>query len=120
MRAVLACLLLAAAPPARAALAYVTNQHGGTLSVFDGAFAPLPDIPVGDYPEGIAMSADGARAYVAVWMDNRLAEIDVAAGRVLRKIKVGESPRAFGGLPGAPATGAPSPAVTPIAKGNTP
>jgi len=74
----------------------VTNQHGGTLSVFDGAFAALPDIDVGDYPEGIAMSADGARAYVAVWMDNRLAEIDVAAGKVLRKIKVGESPRAFG------------------------
>ncbi len=74
----------------------VTNQHGGTLSVFDGAFAPLPDIAVGDYPEGIAITADGARAYVAVWMDNRLAEIDVAAGTVLRKIKVGESPRAFG------------------------
>ena len=74
----------------------VTNQHAGTLSVFDGAFAPLPEIAVGDYPEGIAMSADGARAYVAVWMDNRLAEIDVAAGKVLRKIKVGESPRAFG------------------------
>ena len=74
----------------------VTNQHAGTLSVFDGAFAPLPEIAVGDYPEGIAMSADGTRAYVAVWMDNRLAEIDVAAGKVLRKIKVGESPRAFG------------------------
>ena len=56
----------------------------------------MPDIPVGDYPEGIAMSADGTRAYVAVWMDNKLQEIDVAAGRVLRGIAVGESPRAFG------------------------
>jgi len=74
----------------------VTNQHSGTLSVFDGAFAPQPEIDVGDYPEGIAMSADGTRAYVAVWMDNRLAEVDVAGNKVVRKIKVGESPRAFG------------------------
>jgi len=51
---------------------------------------------VGDYPEGIAMSADGKRAYVAVWMDNKLAEVDVASGKVVRKVAVGESPRAFG------------------------
>ena len=75
----------------------VTNQHGGTVSVFDAqSYAALPDIAVGDYPEGIAMSADGARAWVAVWMDNRLAEIDVAAGRVTRQIRVGDGPRAFG------------------------
>lgn len=74
----------------------VTNQHSGTLSVFDGAYRPLPDIAVGEYPEGIALSADGARAYVALWMDNRLAEVDVASGTVLRRITVGESPRAFG------------------------
>lgn len=29
-------------------------------------------------------------------MDNKLAEVDVAAGRVVRHIAVGESPRAFG------------------------
>lgn len=85
---------VAAAPDGSRIL--VTNQHSGTLSVFDGAFNALPEIAVGDYPEGIEMSADGSRAYVAVWMDNRLAEIDVAAGKVVRKIKVGESPRAFG------------------------
>ena len=75
----------------------VTNQHSGTLSMFDGPdYRPLPDISVGDYPEGIAVSADGARAYVAVWMDNKLAEVDVASGQVVRNIAVGESPRAFG------------------------
>lgn len=75
----------------------VTNQHGGTVSVFDAqSYAALPDIAVGEYPEGIAMSADGTRAWVAVWMDNRLAEIDVAVGRVARQIRVGDGPRAFG------------------------
>ncbi len=93
----------------------VTNQHSGTLSVFDADFTKLPDITVGDYPEGIAMSEDGTRAFVAVWMDNRLAEIDVAAGKMVRKIKVGESPRAFGlflaALASTPAAAQPVPSL---------
>lgn len=79
----------------------VTNQHDGTVSVFDGGtYAPLGVIPVGEYPEGIAVSADGASAYVAVWMDDQLVEIDVAAGSVRRRVAVGGGPRAFGAFLG--------------------
>ena len=46
------------------------------------------------------MSSDGASAYVAVWMDDRLAEIDVATGTVRRRIPVGAGPRAFGAFLG--------------------
>ncbi|MGA1996711.1 MAG: alkaline phosphatase family protein [Bryobacteraceae bacterium] len=50
---------------------------------------PLPGHPV---PVGIAFSADGSAAYVALSRDNALAVIDTASRRVVRRIEVGIAP----------------------------
>ncbi len=44
------------------------------------------------YPCGIALSADGARAYVCLSMNNTLAEVDLIAGKLVREIPVGVAP----------------------------
>jgi YVTN family beta-propeller protein len=41
---------------------FVTDQYDGTVSVFDlASLAPIKRTTVGDYPEGIAATADGQR-----------------------------------------------------------
>ena len=45
-----------------------------------------------EIPAGLAISADGRRLYVALNLSNRLAEIEVATGRVLRLFDVGVAP----------------------------
>jgi YVTN family beta-propeller protein len=46
-------------------------------------------IPVGANPKGMALSADGARLYVANRLDDTVSVIDTAARRVVRTIKLG-------------------------------
>ena len=76
---------------------FVTDQYGGTVSVFDLAtLAPIKRIEVGDYPEGIAATADGRRIIVANWESNTLSIIDAEAMKVVGEVKVGDGPRAFG------------------------
>ncbi|MDU6746746.1 MAG: YncE family protein, partial [Bradyrhizobium sp.] len=76
---------------------FVTDQYDGTVTVFDVAsLQPLTRITVGDYPEGIAATADGRRIIVANWESNILSVIDVATLKVTGEIKVGNGPRAFG------------------------
>jgi YVTN family beta-propeller protein len=53
-------------------------------------------ITVGDYPEGIAATADGKRIIVANWESNTLSIIDAAELKVTGEVKVGDGPRAFG------------------------
>ncbi len=66
MRLALACLaLLAASPPARAALAYVTNQGDDSVSVVDTATgAVVQTVGVGAKPAGVAVASDGRHVYV--------------------------------------------------------
>jgi YVTN family beta-propeller protein len=74
---------------------FVTNQHDDSVSAFDGvSYAELKTIDVCGYPEG-ALVVDGA-VYVACWMDDVLASIDVKTLAIAAKIPVAESPRAFG------------------------
>ena len=76
---------------------FVTDQYGGTVSVFDLAtLAPIARITVGDYPEGIAATADGQRVIVANWESNTLSIIDATELKVKAEVKVGNGPRAFG------------------------
>jgi YVTN family beta-propeller protein len=76
---------------------FVTDQYDGTVSVFDLAtLKPVKRITVGDYPEGIAATADGRQIIVANWESNSLSVIDVAELKVTGEIKVGDGPRAFG------------------------
>ena len=76
---------------------FVTNQGSGSVSVFGIADMKLvTTIRVGDYPEGIAATADGSAIYVACWADNTLVRIDAATLAVTGKADVGDGPRAFG------------------------
>lgn len=73
----------------------VTNQHDDSISVFDGqTYAALGEIEGCGFPEGLGFSGD--KAYVACWMDDVLAEIDLKTLTVDKKIAVGAGPRAFG------------------------
>jgi YVTN family beta-propeller protein len=73
-------LLDAARAPERDALA-------NDLSV--SARYVLARIPVGRNPRGIALSADGARLYVANRLDDTISVIDAAAGKVAGTIALG-------------------------------
>ncbi len=77
----------------------------GTIGVFevtpDGELQPRAPIKLagqagddaeGILPVGLTVSADGKKLYAALNLRNALAEIDVASGRVLREIKVGNAP----------------------------
>jgi YVTN family beta-propeller protein len=65
--------------------------------VFDlGSLAAVKRITVGDYPEGIAATADAKRIIVANWESNTLSIIDAEKLVVVDEIKVGDGPRAFG------------------------
>lgn len=76
---------------------FVTNQYAGTLTVFDEAtLAPIAEIEVGEYPEGIAALPDGSGVAVASWDADLLTLIDAQSLEVMREIKVPSGPRAFG------------------------
>jgi YVTN family beta-propeller protein len=76
---------------------FVTDQYGGTVSVFDLAtLQPLKRIDVGEYPEGIETSADGTIVYVANWFSNEVFAIDAETLKVAAKMPVGDGPRSFG------------------------
>lgn len=66
--ATLACLAaLTALGTARAEHAYVSNEDGHSISVFDTARSDaVTTIAVGKRPRGLKLSPDGARLYVAV------------------------------------------------------
>ena len=88
---------------------FVANQHADSVSVFDEqSLARLTEIPVGEYPEGIAGTADGGRVMVACWFSNELWAIDPLRLRVAGKATTGDGPRAFGLFV---APGGPSPAA---------
>ncbi|MBM3625133.1 MAG: YncE family protein, partial [Alphaproteobacteria bacterium] len=76
---------------------FVANQHGDSVSVFDAeSLAPVDTLKVGEYPEGLAASGDGARVYVANWFSNELWALDAQTLKVLGKAETGDGPRAFG------------------------
>ena len=86
-----------AALAAAAGRGFVTDQYADTVTVFDAAtLAPLATVEVGEYPEGIDTSPDGARVYVANWFSNTLSVIDAASLKVTAEIATGDGPRAFG------------------------
>ena len=57
---------------------------------------PLAEIETGQYPEGIAASADGKFIYVANWFDNVLMKIDAVSLKAVGKVETANGPRAFG------------------------
>jgi YVTN family beta-propeller protein len=53
-------------------------------------------IPVGEYPEGIALHPDGRRVYVANWFDGTVSVIDAQRLEVIETLPGGDGSRAYG------------------------
>ncbi len=83
---------------------YLSNVNGavevfgvdaqGQVSGLSSIALPAANAPrrKPEIPAGLALSRDGRRLYVALNLSNRLAEIDPAAGKVLRSWPVGFAP----------------------------
>jgi YVTN family beta-propeller protein len=81
---------------------FVANQHADSVSVFDAAsLAPVGEVKVGEYPEGVAATRDGAKVLVACWFSNELWAIDPVRLSVAGRAATGDGPRAFGLFTGA-------------------
>ena len=83
-------------------LVFITNERNGTISVIDAEKDRVIDtIFTGARPRGIRISADGARAYVALSSpmnaqpkpeDNRIVVLDTKTGKIVKSINVGTDP----------------------------
>lgn len=93
-RSLLAILLVLACWPASASELYVTNTHSGTISVIDTARDEVvATIPLGGgVPNRIVLTPDGAQAWAIHDKSRVISVVDVAARKVLRKVKIGEWP----------------------------
>src|SRR5215472_16657537 len=74
---------LAAASPASAFIAYVSNEKGNTISVIDtDKWTVTATIKVGQRPRGIEFTRDGKFVMVAVGDDDTIQLIDVKTRRI--------------------------------------
>jgi YVTN family beta-propeller protein len=80
----------------RSGLVYAGSEAAGAVIVLDPQENKVVGaIPVGDEPEGVALSPDERFLYVTLEGDNKLAVVDVAGRRVIARVKVGERPRSI-------------------------
>ncbi len=78
---------------AQAPQAYITNLSDNTVSVIDTASNTVTaTVPVGNFPNGVAVTPDGAHVYVANVFDNAVSVIDTATNTVTATVKVGLIP----------------------------
>ena len=50
---------------------------------------------VGSYPEGVAITSDSRKAYVANWFSDDISVIDLVAAKEIGRIKCAPGPRAI-------------------------
>ena len=80
----------------RTGLIYAGTEAAGAVVVIDPQARKVVDsIPVGDEPEGVALSPDERFLYVTLEGDNQVAVIDVAGRRVIARTPVGGRPRSI-------------------------
>ena len=80
----------------RAGLIYAGSEDAGAVVILDPQERKtVAAIPVGDEPEGVALSPDERFLYVAVEGENKVAVIDVAGRRVIARVPVGQRPRSI-------------------------
>src|SRR6267143_604410 len=78
---------------AQAPQAYITNLSDNTVSVIDTASNIVTaTVPVGNFPNGVAVTPDGAHLYVANVFGNTVSVIDTATNTVTATVKVGLIP----------------------------
>ena len=74
-------------------LVLISDMDGGGLVVIDTQSRRVVNrLPVGRMPEGILVTPDGTRAYVAVTGDNRVSVVDLATLRITPSIETGNGP----------------------------
>jgi YVTN family beta-propeller protein len=74
---------------------YMSTGRGGTVAVIDVAASEaklVKEIPVGQRPWGMALSADGTRLYTANGPSNDVSIVDTATMRTIKTVPVGRSP----------------------------
>ena len=74
-------------PPARATNSTIGRSHQRDLS-----FSRTISLPGGSDPCGLAISADGLKAYVCLSNANKLAVVNLTSGAVTQQINVGIAP----------------------------
>jgi YVTN family beta-propeller protein len=80
----------------RSGLIYAGSEAASAVVILDPQEKKaVASIPVGDEPEGVALSPDERFLYVAVEGENKVAVIDVAGRRVMARVPVGERPRSI-------------------------
>jgi DNA-binding beta-propeller fold protein YncE/cytochrome c peroxidase len=84
---------IVAAGPGRAVVSVAEAGDLVLLEPRDGRLVELRRIHVGDEPRGLAVAADGRRAWVALSMGRAVAAVDLEAGRTIESIEVGGLPR---------------------------
>jgi YVTN family beta-propeller protein len=76
----------------------VTHWYGYDLAILDvkdDHLALAGRIEVGPEPRGVAMTADGSTAFVAVGVTNEVARVDLNARKVTGQLAVGREPRSI-------------------------
>jgi YVTN family beta-propeller protein len=74
-------------------MAYITNINDNTVSVIDTASNTVTaTVPVGNGPNGVAVTPDGAQVYVANVFDDTVSVIDTATNTVTAIVTVGFLP----------------------------
>src|ERR1043166_9504636 len=87
---------LAAAAPAAAVTAYVSNEKSNTVSVIDtDSWTVTATIKVGQRPRGIEFTSDGKFVLVAVGDDDTIQVIDAATRQVVDSLPSGPDPELF-------------------------
>jgi YVTN family beta-propeller protein len=88
-----AALLIWASAAIAQPYVYVANLGANTVSVLDtGTRDVVETVPVGDNPDGVAVSPDGTRVYVTNFVSGTLTIIDAASNTVVTTIPVGDGP----------------------------
>src|SRR5581483_5098444 len=92
----LSALWLAAASPASAFVAYVSNEKGNTVSVIDTeTWTVTTTIKVGQRPRGIEFTRDGKFVMVAVGDDDTIQMIDSKTRQIVDTLPSGPDPELF-------------------------
>src|SRR5437867_1241980 len=86
---------------ARAPQAYITNFIDNTVSVIDTATNTVtaPPVPVGQFPQGVAVTPDGKYVYVGTLTGTAVSVIDTATNAVSATVLVGLIPEGIAVTP---------------------
>jgi YVTN family beta-propeller protein len=95
--------------------AYVTVGGLNEIQVFrTDNFSKVATIPVGKLPHGIWPSGDGARVYVGLENEDRIAAIDTLTNKMIATIPIGQAAQALAYVPGAVPEGSGTQGLQPL------